>query len=238
MSIAHDIEKLSLYKAHMEAVSGLQLGNILDDVKTDPKVKACVKATIEATGDSIEALRRAAKLTPWIYTASTMGAGYAGASVVNTNADPSALKTAATGLVSGLGGGLVANVGIGLLMPTALRDAEKACAAAKLRYASVRDEIKMLDDAQTAELLGLLGVTQAQLDVSFSEGLGALGSALGALLLLATLTLTTAIAGAVHGYKRSGGLSALGFFMLGPTGLGMALKQGYGKPLSEVQKKV
>jgi hypothetical protein len=238
MSLTHEIEKLSLYKAHMEVMSGLQLGSILDDAKADPKVAACVKAVVEAMTDTLESVQRVARLTPWISLTTSVLAGYAGASVIDTNKNPSALKTAVTGIVTGTAATAV-SVGVMFqMLPSAeLLAAKDECTAAGRTVEDVRSDIAELTDAQQAELATLLGVSKDELTVSLADAANLLAQAAGGLALAASLMFASSIAGAIHGYKRSGALGALGFFMLNSTGLGMALKQGYGKPISEVQTK-
>lgn len=239
MSLQHDIESLALYKAHFGSVRQLRLnGTLLEDIKSSPEVRACAKCVIEQVDDILKATTRMSQITPLLFTASGIGGGYAAAKLINTNRNPSALKTSATVLAASFAQLAVTTGGGYALSPHLhIQEMQAACAAASTDAEAMAARINNLSPEEHTQLLNELGVTKAQLDQIISHTFAALAGLTAAIFWCVAVNFTSSIVGAVHGYKRSGGLGALGFFLAGTPGLGVAMAQGFAEPLSNVEEK-
>jgi len=147
-----------------------------------------------------------------------------------------------------IGGGIVtvpASAAIGASIaikstPTDLWEAKELqgeCEKFKTEIETEFKRLQKLPKEDRKKVLEELGLTEA--DIKTFEGVveNSAKDMISALTMLIAIALTVGVANAYHGYKRSGGLSALGFFLSGSTGLGVALAQGYGKPISSVETK-
>jgi len=88
------------------------------------------------------------------------------------------------------------------------------------------------DDAEKTRREALRGlITEPQVDLLISTLNSAHAHLRRILLTWLSVELGAGAIGAYHGYQRSGLASALGFFLLGTTGLGLGLAQGFAKPV-------
>lgn len=164
------------------------------------------------------------------YEISGAAAGYAGGKVIDTNENPSDLKTWATLFVSSWVGN-----GVGGLLSSLLVNQEiKGLESDKSLSAQIDETLNNLNELTAMRKKEGLSAYPPEFELAAKE--------VGSLLIKITATLAalrtlTGLAAAYHGFKRNGdnlgyalAWGTTGFFS-GSTSLGLALEQGYAKPL-------
>lgn len=256
-SLKQNCACLGLYTEHMGKVqhirrlNGLSLGtpeapssNLTEEQKAN--VKKCVAAYIKVADEVVLLAPRIIKYTVLFGLLTGSGVGYGVGKLVKTNNNPSGLKTALTVLGSnfvntpiavGLGATVAANSITTVGEIAELKDLETECDKLSVHVKNEITRIKNLPTDERNAALTELGLSEAEIkkvNGLLEQVVSELASAVK-LALVVVLTRSSALA--YHGYKRSGGLSALGFFLFGGAGgLGVALSQGFAKPISSVEQ--
>jgi hypothetical protein len=225
MSLQHKANMLGLYVEHF--------GGLLEDVKSDPQVAKCLGSIIASTPIYTDAVVRSARYGALSWAAWHTAAGSLAATAINTNKDPSAGKTILTTILGSIVGDFASSgdLTLALFGPRDILALKDECLIHRRQMESLKFDISVLTSAQREELAKALNLTSAQLSKFIADLDTALADAESGLKVCAAVLLTIMTLSGYHGYKRSGGLSALGFFLAGATGLGVAIKQGYAKPL-------
>lgn len=221
-------DHLSFYASHFH---GARLHGLEADLK-DPQVLACFRAIVENTPYYVDAVVSAAEDAA-IYTPLWgVASGAVVASALDTNKDPSAEKTSIAVLLGWiLQGGINSDYAPPLFGSKHLFTLADTCRLNLRQMYEIEREADTLSEAQRDALAKTLNVTPAQLSTFFSDVKAATTEAISSLKLALATSLVISALGAYHGYQRSGGLSALGFALSGSAGLGVALRQGFAKPL-------
>ena len=232
---------------NIRRLNGMSLGQTPTPLTDEQKanVKKCVAAYIKVADEVVLFVPRMLKYTSIIGIFTGAGVGYGIGKLVKTNTNPSGLKTSLTILGSDI---LNAPLAVGLGATAAdksittveeiaeIKELKTECDKLSSEVEAEKARIESLPDAERKAALTELGLTEAEIK-KVDDLLGqVISETASALLLAGVITLTRSSALAYHGYKRSGGLSALGFFLFGGAGgLGVALSQGFAKPLSSVE---
>lgn len=232
MSLATDLQLLGSYRTHVEIISGLK--DVKDKIDKNEKLKNCVKGFLTSPKQIMDLAERLIMITGAVNTVGSVLSGYGAGKLIDTNNNPSALKTVGTSIGASVVSGVV-TVGsaVAVIKFSDLSKLEKDCEGLEKEMEGLHFEIARLDKDDTFKLLDHLKITPEQKD-NFIE---VMSSAIKNIKRSITIYLVTnaALMGAAgyHGYKRSGMLSAVGFFLLGSTGVGLGLAQGFAKPIKD-----
>lgn len=213
------------HHANTLSQSSQKLGSIVDDL-IDEDLSNTELAAISDISALIVRNLNASRNARISYLLGSTPSGYVSGKMFDTNADPSDLKTIGTMFLgSVISGGLSTLIGA-FSKSTESRNTAKATAAVIL-------------DAQQA-LLILAEKGKISSDTA-SEGRKAIDNAVASLktvnrIVGAVLTLES-IATAYHGYRRNGDSVGYGlaWSLTNGVGLGVALAQGYAKPIRSVR---
>lgn len=232
MSLATDIQLLGSFSRHVEIIGSL--GNAKDMLEKNPKLEECLKKILKKPKEIMNLVERLLIVASAVSLVGSPLLGYGAGKLIDTNNNPSTLKT----LCVGLGADIVssgATVGSTYMVFKQIDASllKQDCNIAAKEIRDLRAEISGMSKDETKKLLDHLGLTASEREEFLSVMESAIKNIKLTLLIYFTTGLAMRGAAGYHGYKRSGGLSALGFFLLGGSGLGLALAQGFAQPIKK-----
>lgn len=241
------VKKVGLYVDHMGQVSKIKkLGTTppASELTTEQKAKVdeCIKGMLEAGEFAVSTLGSLIKHITLVDLVVAPTVGFGLGKVVNTNKNPSKLKTSLTVIGSSLvsapisvAGGTALTVNNTISDAKKLQELETTCKEVEALVEAELDRLSKLTAKERETALTELGLNSEQVKAYENAIQKAVDEAINAISLYLGIGLTVSAVSAYHGYKRSGGLGALGFFLAGKTGLGVALAQGFAKPVHSVE---
>jgi len=183
------------------------------------------------------------KVLPAIYAlseATASGAAYGIGSFVDTNENPSNVKTLATVVGSNIVGGVIGGLINRMILSKAISSVKadnllldpkkiKEFRAALIKLASQINDVNGISD----DTLNNANVSRENLKSVVDELIEATRTANIMFAVLGVVNIGITASNAYHGYKRNGDSLgyALAWTLTGPAGLGLSMAQGYANPI-------
>lgn len=209
-----------------------------------------LESTETMTGDELtvayelsQIVTHTLKVLPAIYAvseATAFGAAYGIGSFVDTNENPSNVKTLATVVGSNLVGGVVGGLINHMILSKALSSVKaddlpldskkiKEYRAKLIVLASQIDDEDLISEDTLIEA----GVSRVDLKSAIKEHTEVMRTTAIMLAVIGVVNLGITASNAYHGYKRNGDSLgyALAWTLAGPAGLGLSRAQGYANPI-------
>lgn len=233
MSLATDLQKVAAYRTQVEIISGYnETLALLKSNGTLTPVGEMVKKLAETPSAVTDLATKLFATVGTVRAVGQVGFGYGAGSLIDTNSDPSALKTAATAIGAQLTSDIATGASAMLVFKhSKLYELIKDINVKTEDVSKFRREFNSLTKDDRKAILAAIGVNDEEADKYFKVMTDALKSILQTAIIYAGVAVSLSVASGYHGYKRSGALSALGFFLLGGTGVGLGLAQGFAKPI-------
>lgn len=250
-AIAAAQQALAQFDSHQNTLSGIALraaDRLSARSNPDPEEEQDLEGVIAAIefADNVVATLRNFMIAETILTP---GVSAITSHVVDTNKNPSNLKTAATILLPNMIGSFVGHMYVKHTVKSALKDAgiDNAQVTQEIEKTSILDmysleNIRKVKEfyAKADEVIEIIERMKAAEGITNDESVTAIKAFVGSLRNVVTIFLislgvsvVSGVGAAYHGYKRNNDNLgyALPWLFTGTSGLAVALTQGYAKPL-------
>ena len=229
----HDLMKIS----NNISTTGRDLGKIAFALGEAP---LATEDTLKIIFPVLKASRALLYSVPAVFAATTAiaaGTGFAAGKIIDTDDNPSNLKTAAT-----VYGSNIISAGISYVLTNALISPALVQISSNVDIPELRRALKAAKEGLPENSTGITdqvfvdaGVTREEFERVLKEAKTAfvVASALAAATSLANLGIT--ISNAIHGYRRNDKSVgyALAWMCTGPGGFGLSRAQGWGQPVGK-----